>query len=624
MKMWVIFVIPLVLLTACIHFLGEEDGIPFDLPEPSVRYIISVEDENFFVIEISDPTFPFECGYYRNDSFIYDICASGTFVYMSDEEGVKVVDVSDPYAPNLVSEIGEIGAFSRMSIEGNRIYAFSRDASQLVVMDVSDPSSPSVLASVQVNGWSVHIDGSRIYVLLNHRISIFDDSIPPVHLATHELSVDIGRACVSNSYLYIVTFDNKFLVMDLSDPQKPVEKARMKLPPEIYCLCMSAVDDHVYILSWEYIIVVDVSNPSRPRITDKVDVMGLSADNFYIAPPYLYLAGGFEGLHIYYITDSGKLKKVGAVRVEEIRGVDIADGRLFITAYYPLLLIMDILDSGKLVQLGAIRKESLNFFDYAQDVYVSQDTAYLTEGKLLRIIDVEDPEKPVIEEEINVNGVINDLIVEYPHCYMANDFEGLNVINVGEPIIYRVGGIETYKAYGIALKDPYAYIADGGNGLVIIDISNPFRSQMVKRLDVEGYCRDVDIHVVNDRSYALVANGDMVVVDVTDVQNPRIICDFELEGEVFRIETWDQYAYVLSSEGLYILDISNVSSPSIMVADLCYADDIALTQVGENKYMACSSGSRVFLYNVNDSTSPRLVSWLHMLYSDIVYGVKGR
>jgi len=55
MKIWVIFVVPVVLLAACIHFLDGEDRIPIDLSAPSVHCIASVEYDKLFIIDASDP-----------------------------------------------------------------------------------------------------------------------------------------------------------------------------------------------------------------------------------------------------------------------------------------------------------------------------------------------------------------------------------------------------------------------------------------------------------------------------------------------------------------------------------------------------------------------------------------
>ena len=72
-------------------------------------------------------------------------------------------------------------------------------------------------------------------------------------------------------------------------------------------------------------------------------------------------------------------------------------------------------------------------------------------------------------------GQANGVAVSGNYAYVANSGAGLQVINVSAPAQpQRVGGYNTSgHAWSVAVSEHYAYVADGSAGLQVIDISNP-------------------------------------------------------------------------------------------------------------------------------------------------------
>ena len=83
------------------------------------------------------------------------------------------------------------------------------------------------------------------------------------------------------------------------------------------------------------------------------------------------------------------------------------------------------------------------------------------------------------------------------------------------------GSTAARPAHGLAVVGRYAYIADGADGLRIVDVSDPQAPTAVGRCDTPGSASDVSVCW----SYAYVADGDagLQVVDVTDPAHPAIV-----------------------------------------------------------------------------------------------------
>jgi hypothetical protein len=96
------------------------------------------------VFDVSDPSTPTVVGTLPGLSFVYDIAAVGSMVYVTDFLGLHIIDASDPAAP-LFKSFTNIGHANGVTVIGTTAYIAGGDG--LVVFDVSDPSAPYLLGS---------------------------------------------------------------------------------------------------------------------------------------------------------------------------------------------------------------------------------------------------------------------------------------------------------------------------------------------------------------------------------------------------------------------------------------------------------------------------------------------
>jgi hypothetical protein len=127
-----------------------------------------------------------------------------------------------------------------------------------------------------------------------------------------------------------------------------------------------------------------------------------------------------------------------------------------------------------------------------------------------------------------------------------------------------VGGVDTPgEARGVAVSGSHAYVADGGSGLQVVDVSNPASPQIVGAADPPGAARDV---AVSGR-HVYVASGSMgfYVVDVSNPAIPRIMGGADTPDRAWGVALSGDYAYVADrSSGLQVVDISTPASPRLV------------------------------------------------------------
>jgi hypothetical protein len=98
----------------------------------------------------------------------------------------------------------------------------------------------------------------------------------------------------------------------------------------------------------------------------------------------------------------------------------------------------------------------------------------------------------------------------------------------------------------------YAYVADGGAGLRVIDVSNPTNPREVGFFDTPGTARGV--YVSGNYAYVADAGAGLRVIDVSNPTNPREVGFFDTPDFAWGVYVSGNYAFVSDmSGGLFIL-----------------------------------------------------------------------
>jgi len=121
---------------------------------------------------------------------------------------------------------------------------------------------------------------------------------------------------------------------------------------------------------------------------------------------------------------------------------------------------------------------------------------------------------------------------------------------------YDTGG----NAWEVYVKDNYAFVADGSDGLRVIDISNPAAPGEVGYVDTPGDAQGVYVN----GNYAYVADYTMGlrIIDVSNPSSPTEIGFHDTPGYAYKVSVSNNFAYVADDyTGLQIIDVSDPTSP---------------------------------------------------------------
>lgn len=192
----------------------------------------------------------------------------------------------------------------------------------------------------------------------------------------------------------------------------------------------------------------------------------------------------------------------------------------------------------------------------AGNIAIAGNFAYITTERELVIVDLSTPLEPKIAQQIPVNQP-KAVAVQFQYAFVV-DADGMKVLDIRE--LQQKGAAQMVEGATVPLKHAkdiylartYAYIANGEEGLAIVDIERPESPKLDQTFNADGKLNDahsVKVAMTNASLYAYVADGKngLKVLQLTDPETmpeyagfspkprPVQIASFKTKGEALAI-----------------------------------------------------------------------------------------
>lgn len=156
------------------------------------------------------------------------------------------------------------------------------------------------------------------------------------------------------------------------------------------------------------------------------------------------------------------------------------------------------------------------------------------------------------------------------HAYMANGWDdGLYVLDVGDPtdprVVSKMARVGSFgRPFDVALIDDFALVAERGDGLGILDISEPSAPVRIGNFKLPGSLAS-SVVVRGRTAYVGNESAGLVILDVDRPESPVLMGSASpptrangvwLEGDLAFVAEW--------VEGLSVLDVSNLAEPRLV------------------------------------------------------------
>jgi len=189
----------------------------------------------------------------------------------------------------------------------------------------------------------------------------------------------------------------------------------------------------------------------------------------------------------------------------------------------------------------------------ANNIAIAGTHAYITTERELVIVDLNDPLNPRVVSRIALNHP-RAVAIQFRYAFVVDD-DGLKVIDLNDP--EHAGLVEGARvplrdARDVYVARTYAYVADGKDGVAIIDVKQPGQPRLDQFYNAAGKLNDarqVKIAMTNASLFAYVADGKngLRILQLTSPETmatyagfsprpePQLIATFKTKGEALAV-----------------------------------------------------------------------------------------
>ncbi len=192
----------------------------------------------------------------------------------------------------------------------------------------------------------------------------------------------------------------------------------------------------------------------------------------------------------------------------------------------------------------------------ANNITIAGNYAYITTDKELVIIDLSTPLQPKVTAQVPLNAP-KAVAVQFLYAFVV-DADGMKVVDIkdlqskGEVHLVQTASVQLKHANDIYVARTYAYVANGEDGIAIIDVEHPEQPKLDQTFNGEGTINDahsIKVAMTNASLYGYIADGKngLKILQLTDPETmpnyagfsprpePRLISTFKTKGEALAI-----------------------------------------------------------------------------------------
>ncbi|MFC2170887.1 beta-propeller domain-containing protein, partial [Calditrichota bacterium] len=542
-------------------------------------------DNELFIIDISDPSNPEETGSYTNEFNIYDIAVVGDYLYLAARiEGFQVIDISDPASPAMIRSVDQrTTRIEQIIVLGQYGYTIGSlfEGGSFRIYEVSNPANPELLGEEFIQAaYDENLDLNSLGISGNNALIPFSSESPreptffgifivnisdytnPRFLTTYELDSECLDISIADDLAYLAN-DSEFRIYDISNPQNPSQEGHF---PKLQADGISGIDQaylNAFVVSQSGLSAIDVSDPSESVQINHIPLDYCSGIDIIENHALISVAKPEPGEEevFFHIAD---IKEPAGIDIISVLGSHcFSTGIVADTNHTYIIGFNDI--NGLFIYDSLEMTGSIELSGELNALAVSNNIAFVTGSEGLTIIDVANPDNPVVAANLSEFQLARDL-----------DVDG-----------------------------DYVYIVDGENGMFIVDVSDPSNPSIDAHYESEGNFVSIK------RWFDNVVIADSISgIRILNVQNPAnphetgYYLDERLAVSELRV--YFPYAYVGAGNSFHVFDIEDALSVD-PVTDLIYPSVFSITSVFPNPFnsqlridvqIGLSQNLQIFVYNI--------------------------
>lgn len=532
---------------------------------------------------------------------------SGDYAYVAIKTGLLVFDISSPSTPNLKSQLYlPEGNAKSVSINEDKVYLCAFGPNNTVTLyeiDTSDPTTPMV--AIQ-GSWSspnslrtAILHGRRAYVLDGAGLDILDISdLTNINLLGN-LAVGAENQVLVSGNTAFITGSGPLKIADITDPANCAVIAQFKLSEVTpHHLDISADSSVLYFTNRSDFIdfappnqnpeeiaptaaLLDISNRTNPSEIGRVQLDESWTRDIDAQGSVIYVSDGACGIKIVDISNLSQPELIGSYQPpSEAATASVRDSLLcFIDA--PTISGVNFSCPGAGYQNGP---------------YV---------GDLI-LLNVAVPFQPTLKGFYSAVGPITNVAIrnnillvpnEYQETRMAGSASDLTIVNVSDKAAPQIMGryLRPGRYCNAAfVSDSVVLLSVGAKGMDILNIADPQHPLQIANLPASIFPGSVEVKYVcaeNDYAFLVQTNG-VRIVNISNLASPQVIDTIKMTQLPVSVDVQWPYLYAAGGGRLTVFDVTNPNEPEELIYKNGNYNEVHA--MGNRLYVAGERGFGIF------------------------------
>jgi hypothetical protein len=451
----------------------------------------------------------------------------------------------------------------------------------VVIVDVSDPLHPAPLLwlstpnSNVLEAWvaDLAVSGSLLiaaktvtclgsplnpcYTALPTRLELVDLSVPENPPVVGWIPVSEPRSVTVSGNLVYVPDHGVLRIIDISDPVHPEQVGWLASNPTD----VSLLGNRALVTGRYTLMVLDMTRPDSPYVSARYDSLE-APSAITLDHETAYVSDLLLGLRVFDVSGSGTPILLGGWQQPAVISKVVADGPyLYGLGKDTTVHILSRLDPENPTEVARFRTRAV-----PQDIALQNGLGYIAEawGGGMQIVDFSAPNTPRLLGNYDGTAQARGVDVSGEYAYLATGSTEVQIVNVSRPAApAKVCGFSASAyTYSVRVVNGYMYAASS-KGLLIARSDSLGWCEVMGRLDSLGEASDIDV----SGEFAYLANGSngLRIIDVSSKSEPRMVatytspcvgCQFSVDG----VQVVSNRVY-LTSDRLHVLDITDPTHP---------------------------------------------------------------
>ncbi|HRZ45879.1 MAG TPA: tetratricopeptide repeat protein [Candidatus Paceibacterota bacterium] len=275
--------------------------------------------------------------------------------------------------------------------------------------------------------------------------------------------------------------------------------------------------------------VFDISSSAKPRLV-AIDVGGLHPWAVQVSGAYAYVSASQQGLAVYDISQPDRLRPVAARPTDGgffgTRGLHVMQDCAYVADESSgHVVLFDVRDPLQPREIQRIEVAAARWCQRAGSML------YVAGEEKLSILDMANPAAPRTIGELELNGMVDDMLVVNGCAYLtgilprpeAGEISSFLIVDVSNPAQPRRMGNLSADAMPagqrLDVAGTHAYLVGAQQGLLVVDVSQPHRPSVQGHLAIPGAS---GVQVLDHRVYVswVDREANSAGLDVVDVSDP--------------------------------------------------------------------------------------------------------